>query len=370
MVRFAGIVLAAVILACLPAAALADGKFYAPPAESPPLLPYQRALIAHDGARELLILQSKFDGEARDFGWVVPVPSVPEMASMNPDKCQSLFERLAGETLPSEQSAYKNLLYLVFLVSAFLVVCAVARRASRRAHAEGRSSFFSPFKITVIAVLLMVSMIIVGSVTGRGCGLLRPFFTHFGIGVVSEESVGVYDVAVIDAQDGAELAGWLRVSGYAFTSEDEKVFDEYVRRGWYFVTARINLARAEEQAYKGSRGMLAPLVLLFECRRIVYPLALTGSAGEDTMVKLYIFHSHQAEDPSGRFDLDFAGQLDLRAFEGLLDFDPESFKTRWDLSQTYLTKLTAILTPDQMKEDLQLDVASSDKPYRRQIWHW
>ena len=76
------LVLICTIVFILPAAALADGKFYSQE-KVPPGLPYQRAFIAHDGARELLILQSKFEGEAEDFGWVVPLPAVPELASMN-----------------------------------------------------------------------------------------------------------------------------------------------------------------------------------------------------------------------------------------------------------------------------------------------
>ena len=70
---------AAVVTVCLAEIALADGKFYTVPERVAPDLPYQRALIAHDGNRELLILQSKFEGEAKDFGWVVPLPAVPEL---------------------------------------------------------------------------------------------------------------------------------------------------------------------------------------------------------------------------------------------------------------------------------------------------
>jgi len=85
--------LAAFLVVCLPASALADGKFYSSE-RVPPGLPYQRALIAHDGGRELLILQSKFEGEAKDFGWVVPLPSVPELASMDMEACRRLFDYL------------------------------------------------------------------------------------------------------------------------------------------------------------------------------------------------------------------------------------------------------------------------------------
>ena len=45
----------------LPAApVLADGKFYVRE-EVPPGVPYQRAIIAFDGEKELLVLQSKYE---------------------------------------------------------------------------------------------------------------------------------------------------------------------------------------------------------------------------------------------------------------------------------------------------------------------
>jgi hypothetical protein len=77
---------------------LADGKFYwAEPV--PPEVPYQRALLLLDGEQETLILQSKYrvasSAAADSFGWVVPLPPLPELASMDADAAQRLFFYLA-----------------------------------------------------------------------------------------------------------------------------------------------------------------------------------------------------------------------------------------------------------------------------------
>lgn len=84
------LVLAVMIVGSVPV--LADGMFYW--TESiPPEIPYQRALLMFDGGYETLIVQSKYrmsSSETDEFGWVVPVPSVPELASVEPALAQVL----------------------------------------------------------------------------------------------------------------------------------------------------------------------------------------------------------------------------------------------------------------------------------------
>ena len=66
----------------------ADGKMYWKLETVNPEIPCQRALILHKDNTETLFLQSKYsipetDEELTDLGWVVPLPSVPELASMD-----------------------------------------------------------------------------------------------------------------------------------------------------------------------------------------------------------------------------------------------------------------------------------------------
>ena len=66
-----------VVLVCLVAtdAAMADGKFYRPALDKTQVgVPYQRALIIHDGATETLLLQSEYfisdQTPATEIAWV------------------------------------------------------------------------------------------------------------------------------------------------------------------------------------------------------------------------------------------------------------------------------------------------------------
>jgi hypothetical protein len=81
---------------------LTDGKFYW--SESiPPGIPYQRALLWFDGERETLLLQSKYDtptAPGERFGWVVPVPAVPDLASMDPTFANHWFDWVDHTSTP------------------------------------------------------------------------------------------------------------------------------------------------------------------------------------------------------------------------------------------------------------------------------
>src|SRR5687768_11764195 len=48
--------------------------------------PTQKAIIVHDAGREDLLLQVKYEGPLEEFGWLIPVPSLPkvEIGSMEP----------------------------------------------------------------------------------------------------------------------------------------------------------------------------------------------------------------------------------------------------------------------------------------------
>jgi hypothetical protein len=78
----------------------ADGKMYVRE-KVPADIPYQRAVIAHDGTHELLILQSKFTGDAKEFAWVVPIPSNPKLGCIAESReAEALFRRVSSVSRP------------------------------------------------------------------------------------------------------------------------------------------------------------------------------------------------------------------------------------------------------------------------------
>jgi hypothetical protein len=197
-----------------------------------------------------------------------------------------------------------------------------------------------------------------------------------GIDVLSTQQVGIYDTRVIRAQDSGDMIAWLNEHGYKFDDTDKKAFDDYIKRGWCFVTARINPGKAEKERVSDWEGLVSPLAMLFEAKDVVYPLVLTGTGGKETEMLLYVFAPHKVVDPSGRFALRFAGEGSSVLSVLASEFDPPLFKGKYDYAfffrpdPDYMVKLKARLTPEAMKEDLILRLAPDDDSYRERVIVW
>ena len=83
------------------------------------------------------------------------------------------------------------------------------------------------------------------------------------VDVIREEQVGIYDVQVVKADHAGGLIRWLNENRFQFDEEDTRVFDEYLRRGWCFVVARVDPTRSADDRFT-DEGLVAPLILRFQ----------------------------------------------------------------------------------------------------------
>ena len=90
MGKRAALTCAAVLM--LGAAAAGDGKYWPEPAyPATPKIPLQRAIIVHKDGIETLIVESAFESESPNVGWVLPLPAEPtKLAVADPGMCRSL----------------------------------------------------------------------------------------------------------------------------------------------------------------------------------------------------------------------------------------------------------------------------------------
>ena len=271
------------------------------------------------------------------LGWVVPVPSIPELDSITSEQASELFFELNFRSR-TYLTVIPISIILWFLVLAFLIIMLLRKKKV----------------LFVIGILFWV--LIVPSFFNT---LRMPYDASAGVDIISEQKVGIYQAKVIRAKDSSGLIAWLNEQGFQFQESDQPVLDDYLKRGWVFVVATVR-ARERERAetllrHRVYNGLPDPLVIRFTSEAPVYPLALTGTVGTPTEIFLYVLGrgKYRCSPP---MELKFAGSLDK--IPGNFPFLP------WETDLKYFCKFKGILTPSQMRQDLELEPASDDAPYR------
>jgi HEAT repeat protein len=236
-------------LTCFASDALADGCFVFKWDKKIDINePTQKAIVVFDSGHEEILLQVKYEGPLEEFGWLIPTPALPkvEKGSMEP------FYELSQLT---------------------------QRRFGRTRGIAGTK----------------------GMEASRG--------GHEDVEVIETKTVGAYEVTVLSAQDSGSLARWLAAHDYTFPEGKSEIVDEYIRRGWYFIAAKIQLnaglgfktfalsetknpqsrtsARQAIQS-KLSGGELHPLLITFDTPKPLFPLKISAIGGKPSEVSLYL----------------------------------------------------------------------------------
>lgn len=210
------IVVVGLILLVVPALARADGVIFPPPdywmQETD-----QKAVIFHEKNVETLIISITFRGNAKDFSWIVPTPSRPEVEKSTDE----LFT--AMEKLTQPEIGYRP-------------------------------------------------MPMYG-------GALEEAPATKGVEVIETKKVEYYDITVLEADDPEALVKWLNENEYQFPTEAKYLLDDYINNKWYFTAIKIDTKSLSEGVETQLReGHAVPLKFTFTSSKIVYPLKISGIA--------------------------------------------------------------------------------------------
>lgn len=125
--------------------------------------------------------------------------------------------------------------------------------------------------------------------------------------VYEERTVGMYDIAVLGAEDSLGLLEWLNANGYKVSDKARTVLQRYIDRDWYFIASKIN-AGAEVEGYEpgyvpyylgdyGDVQGLQALRITFKTKDIVYPLTISSINGGKAEVLLYFLYDKEISVP-------------------------------------------------------------------------
>lgn len=349
-------------MVCIISQSMADGKMYWSE-KVPPKIPYQRALITFENETQTLVLQSRYEIPQKEtplpLGWVVPVPAVPELASMNADSAKYMFRHLSANSSPTVIEI-PVVLFVIFFGSSILtfLLCALSFIVPFPAWFKSRRDIIAKVTYNCILLCFLIGLLF-GSLLSAG--------GSFGVDIISEQRVGIYDVHIVKSDNSNDLISWLNSQKFNFNEKDKGSFDKYISQGWCFVVAKINPEEGRKEQEIVSQGLAAPLILRFPCKRPVYPVALTGTGGHDTEILIYLASETKMICDDKRMTLRFAGAFN----KSVLDYsktEPINLIKTGNLN--YLCKFKDKLTPAQMSSDITFSPAKDKETYREYVFRW
>jgi hypothetical protein len=239
----AGAALAAVLLARVGTPPAESACCYFAAKDADILQPAQKAFITWDPQEQVesFTVQPKFEGNAKDFGMVIPTPSRPKLDEMPRD----FFKELAVFTILKKREHPQSKLLPRELARARFA------GAPRGALLESR----------------------------RDKG-------HSTVKVLEAGIVGSLDYKIITAERADDLYAWLKDNRYSY-SGDEATLDFYVQKKWLFTVMKIDTMQMKKNADGTYAGEVTPTRFQFASEKLIYPLKITQLSVKDKTEALF-----------------------------------------------------------------------------------
>jgi hypothetical protein len=203
-----------------------------------------KVVIARDGDRTVLTMSSDYQGDPKEFALVIPVPVVLKKEQVHvADK--GIVERLHDFSVPR------------------LVEYWDPDPCPQPPHPEvaGDLHFRGGVTVGLKAMRLMAS-----------------------VQVQAHYMVDEYEILILSAQQGGDLANWLIENGYRIPKGASRVLQSYIKQGMYFFVAKVNLA---EQVRLGFTS-LRPIQVAYESPKFMLPIRL-GMVNAQGPQEMFVF---------------------------------------------------------------------------------
>jgi hypothetical protein len=203
--------------------------FYVAQADSKLFNTSSKVVLARDSDQTAITMASDFEGDAKEFAVVVPVPTFIERKQI-------------GVVDP------KTIDHLDHYTAPRLV----------EYHDE------DPCNLPKVASVMPAPPM------ARMARSVQESAKHYGVTIEASYDVGEYDVLILSANESNGLVNWLTDNQYRIPQGAEDVLGSYIRQKMRFFVAKVNVERM-----KGlGNGYLRPLQVRYQSPKFMVPLRL------------------------------------------------------------------------------------------------
>ncbi len=203
--------------------------FYVARADSELFNKASKVVLAHNGERTVLTMASDVKGDPKEFGIVIPVPTVirrDQIRVVEPAR----MDHLDAYTAPRLVEYYDD------------DPCSVFPRAAPAMS---------------------------GMAGSRAETALRKA-DSLGVKIEATYSVGEYDIVILSAEDSSGLLTWLNQNGYRVPRAAGAVVGSYLRQNMHFFLAKVNLERQGRMGF----SFLRPIQVEYDSPKFMLPIRL------------------------------------------------------------------------------------------------
>jgi hypothetical protein len=216
--------------------------------------PAQKAFITWDPAEQIesFTVQPRFEGNALDFGMVIPTPRRPKLTEMPRD----FFKELAVFTIlkPMPLDKYKP----------FPFAQAGGPPTARRDQQDGSS-----------------------------------------VRIIEAGVVGSLEYKIVTADRSDDLYQWLKQNRYSYAG-DEATLGTYIAKKWVFTVMRIDPKQMKRGPGGNYLGEVTPTRFTFSTSQLIYPLRITQISVPDQTEALFYVQAPTKLDLPGPFSYQYS----------------------------------------------------------------
>jgi hypothetical protein len=204
-----------------------------------------KVVFAREGKRSVISMSSDYEGDAKDFALIIPVPTVLKKKQIHVAE-NALIEHLDAYTSPRLVEYHD-------------------KNPCRR-NPEGR------FKRAMMMNELEIQ-------TDSSKGAVKT-----SVKIEAQYTVEEYDILILSATESNGLLQWLNTNGYKVPNSAQKVVHSYIKQGMKFFIAKVNI---KKQAKLGLET-LRPIQIAFESEKFMLPIRL-GTINSKAQQEMFVF---------------------------------------------------------------------------------
>ena len=224
--------------------------FYVAKADTKLFNKASKVILARDGDRTVLTMSNDFQGDAKDFAIVVPVPVVLQKGQVHIGD-PKVIDRVDAFSAPRLVEYFDE------------DPCSprvMMEKMQRPSAAPAPKS--------------------------RGADAL-------GVTIEAQFTVGEYDILILSAKESSGLETWLTENGYKIPQGARDLLQPYIRQNMKFFVAKVNLKEFEKRGF----SFLRPLQMAYESPKFMLPirLGMANAEAEQDLVAFILSPEGRAE---------------------------------------------------------------------------